>query len=136
LALLSRSPAFESDGAEFSPSFDLVDLLDRAGFSLDLSPAALSPAALSPAVLSPAAEVLLAAESSVFAAAALVLVARLGFAAASALVPVLSTAEVAAGEVVSVVTLRLRRTGLVSWISSMYVFALSLRQRLSRKIED
>jgi hypothetical protein len=131
LALLSRSPAFESDGAEFSPSFDLVDLLDRAGFSLDLSPAALSPA-----VLSPAAEVLLAAESSVFAAAALVLVARLGFAAASALVPVLSTAEVAAGEVVSVVTLRLRRTGLVSWISSMYVFALSLRQRLSRKIED
>jgi hypothetical protein len=91
---------------------------------------------LSPAALSLAAEVLLAAESSVFVAEAFELVARLGFTAASVLVPVLSTAEVAAGEVVSLVTLRLRRTGLVSWISSMYVFALSLRQKLSRKIED
>jgi uncharacterized membrane protein len=81
---------------------------------------------------------LLVPESSVLAAAALELVARFGFAAVSLLVPapVLSTAEVAAGEVVSVVTLRLRRTGLVSWISSIYVFALSLRQKLSRKIED
>jgi hypothetical protein len=112
---------------EPSPSVAFVEPDDRAALSFDFSTAV---------ALSPPSEVLLAAESAVFAVDALELLARLGFEAASVLVLTLSTAEAAAGEVVSLVTLRLRRTGLVSWISSMYVFALSLRQKLPRKIED